>query len=135
MSGLEAECARAASEFLLCEERADARLIATIAVIEYGGYAIYLHLWRRISVTMQLPSSATSRTGAAIFNLIRRKPMCKEKTTSEKVSDAAKSTGKKVKWAAQDAGKAVGDAARATGKAVSNAAKATGKATEDAIKK
>ena len=54
--------------------------------------------------------------------------MCKEKTTSEKVSDAAKSAGKKAKWAAQDAGKAIGDAAKAAGNAVGDAAKATGNA-------
>jgi hypothetical protein len=48
---------------------------------------------------------------------------CKERTTSDKVSDAVGS-----------AGEAVNDAAKATGKAVGDAADATGKAVEDATK-
>jgi len=49
---------------------------------------------------------------------------CKEKTTSETVSDAVES-----------AGQATGDAARAAGNAVDDAAEATGDAVEDATKK
>ena len=51
---------------------------------------------------------------------------CKEKTASEKASDAANSAGTAVKEAVKDAGQAVGHAAETSGKAVGDAAKATG---------
>ena len=60
---------------------------------------------------------------------------CKDKTTSEKASDAIDSAGTAVKDAVKDAGQAVDDAAKATGKAVGDAADATGKAVEDTTKK
>ena len=51
---------------------------------------------------------------------------CKDKTTSETVSDAAESAGEAVGDAGKTAGNAVGDAAKATGDAVGDAATATG---------
>lgn len=70
--------------------------------------------------------SKTLVTFAVVMMLSLGMTACKEKTTSEKASDAGKSAGQTASDAAKATGNAVGDAAKATGNAVGDAAKATG---------
>ena len=70
--------------------------------------------------------SKTLTAFAVVMALSLGMTACKEKTTSEKVSDSAKSAGQAANDAAKATGKAVGDAAKVTGAAVGDAIKATG---------
>ena len=60
---------------------------------------------------------------AVVMALALGMAACREKTTSEKASDAAKSAGQDVKEAAQDVGKAAQDTARDAKDAVEDATK------------
>ena len=78
--------------------------------------------------------SKTLVTFAVVMMLSLGMTACKEKTTSEKASDAGKSAGQAASDAGKATGTAVGDATKATVGAVGDAAKATVGAVGDATK-
>lgn len=77
--------------------------------------------------------SKTLITFAVVMALALNMTGCKEKTTSQQVSDAAKSVGKDAKEAVQDAGETVGDAAKATGEYLAQSKDTAVKAAQETL--